>query len=74
MKNKRERGGEKLKKEAVLLLMLLVFAFTPIITALATAFVVPAINVTSLAKATVYKVVFGIRPLGDPVYDPTPPG
>jgi len=63
-----------LKKEAVLLLMLLVFAFTPIIIALATAFAVPAISVISLVKATVYKVVFGIRPLGDPVLDPVGPG
>jgi len=74
MKNKRERGGETLKTKAALLLILLVFAFTPIITALATTFIVPTINVISSAKATVCKFIFGIRPLGDPVLDPVGPG
>ena len=74
MKNKREKGGENLKTKVVLLLILLVFAFTPIITALATTFIIPTINVISLAKATAYNVIFGIRPLGDPILDPVGPG
>jgi len=74
MKNKREIGGGKLKTKVVLLLILLVFAFTPIITALATTFIVPTINVISLVKATAYNVIFGIQPLGDPILDPVGPG
>lgn len=63
-----------MKTKVVLLLILLVFAFTPIITALATTFIIPTINVISLAKATAYNVIFGIRPLGDPILDPVGPG
>ena len=74
MKNKREKGGGKLKTKGVLLLLLLVFAFTPMITALATTFIIPTINVISLVKATAYNVIFGIQPLGDPIFDPFPPG
>lgn len=55
-----------------LLLILLVFAFTPIITTLTTAFIIPTINVVSLAKTTVYNVIFGISPMGDPVDGPFP--
>jgi len=74
MKNKREKGGGKLKTKGVLLLILLVFTFTPIITALATTFIIPTINVISLVKATAYNVIFEIRPMGDPVLTPVGPG
>lgn len=74
MKNKREKGGENLKAKVVLLLILLVFAFTPIVTALATTFIVPTINVIRLAKATAYNVIFEIQPMGDPILDPIGPG
>ena len=73
MKNKKEKGGEKMKAKFVLLLILLVFAFTPIVTALATTFIIPTINVISLAKATAYNVIFEIQPLGDPILDPVGP-
>jgi len=74
MINKREKGGGNLKTKGVLLLILLVFAFTPIVTALATTFIIPTINVISLAKATAYNVIFEIQPLGDPILDPIGPG
>ena len=59
-----------MKTKVALLLILLVFAFTPIITALTTTFVIPTINVISLAKATAYNVIFGISPMGDPIDGP----
>lgn len=63
-----------MKPKVVLLLVLLVFAFTPLITALTTTFIRPTINVIGLAKATADNVFFGIQPMGDPVDDPIGPG
>lgn len=63
-----------MKTKVVLLLTLLVFAFTPIITALATTFIIPTINVISVAKAKASNVILEIQPLGDPILDPVGPG
>ena len=62
-----------MKTKVALLLILLVFAFTPIITALTTTLITPTLNAVSLAKATVYDVIFEILPMGDPVDGPGPP-
>jgi hypothetical protein len=71
MKNK---GGEKLNMKAALLLILLFFAFTPIITALTTTFILPTLNAISLAKTTARDFILEIRPMGDPINDPVGPG
>jgi len=72
MKNK--KGGERLQAKAALLLVLLVFATAPIVTTLATTFIIPAINLASLSKTTTHNIVFGIQPMGDPVDNPVGPG
>ena len=63
-----------MKTKVALLLILLVFAFTPIITALATTFITPTINIVNLAKATAYNVIFEIPLMPDPIDNPCGPG
>jgi len=59
-----------LNVKAVLLFMLLVFAFAPVIATLATTLVTPTINIVNLAKTATYDAVLDVQPTGDPV-DPS---
>ncbi|MFB0567181.1 MAG: hypothetical protein ACETVM_01155 [Candidatus Bathyarchaeia archaeon] len=63
-----------MKTKVALLLILLVFAFTPIITTLATTLITPTINLISLAKATACNVIFEIQRMPDPIDNPVGPG
>lgn len=73
MINKNE-GGDKLNMKFALLLILLAFAFTPIITTVAITSITPTINIVNLAKATAYNVIFEIQRMPDPIDDPVGPG
>lgn len=73
MKNKNE-GGEKLQAKVALLLVLLVFALAPVVTALTTAFIAPTYSSINYTKPTSCNIFFGVQPMGDPVDDPFPPG
>ncbi|MFB0567074.1 MAG: hypothetical protein ACETVM_00610 [Candidatus Bathyarchaeia archaeon] len=63
-----------MKTKVALLLILMVFAFTPIITTLATTFITPTINIANLAKGTAFDVISEIQFMPDPVDSPIPPG
>lgn len=73
MRNKND-GGEKLQAKVALLLVLLVFAFAPVVTALTTAFITLTHSTISQAKTTSCNIFFDAQPMGDPVDDPFPPG
>jgi hypothetical protein len=63
-----------LQAKVALLLVLLVFAFAPVVTALATTFIVPSHSTVNLTKTTGCNIFFEVQPMGDPIDDPTPPG